>query len=416
MIITQPVYYPLYTNKDKFIILVTGGRGSGKSFNVGAFIERLTFEVGHNILFTRYTMSSAKDSVIPEFREKVELDGTSDYFNITNTDAVNLRSGSKVMFRGIKTSSGNQTAKLKSLQGLTTFVVDEGEEWMSATEFETLVLSIRQKGIQNRVIIIMNPTDENHFVYQKYIKNTHKLVDYDGAKVQISTHPNVLHIHTSYLDNIDNLDEEFLNIAKRMREENKKKYDHLFMGRWADVSEGAIFKDYEVVDEFPSGIEKIGIGLDFGYSNDPTAAAMCGVIGNNLFIKELLYLKGLSSSDIAKRLRRYNGLKVIADSADPRLIDEIKAYGVNIYPVKKGAGSIEAGINKMLDMKMYVTRDSVNLLEELRRFTWDVDKDGNKLNKPIDDYDHCVDSVRYWVLSEVLGHKRNTIDATNVFF
>ena len=143
---------------------------------------------------------------------------------------------------------------------------------------------------------------------------------------------------------------------------------------------------------------------------------MCGVIGNNLFIKELLYLKGLSSSDIAKRLRRYNGLKVIADSADPRLIDEIKAYGVNIYPVKKGAGSIEAGINKMLDMKMYVTRDSINLLEELRKFTWDVDKDGNKLNKPIDDYDHCVDSVRYWVLSEVLGHKRNTIDATNVFF
>ena len=416
MIITQPVYHPLYTNKDKFIILVTGGRGSGKSFNVGAFIERLSFEVGHKILFTRYTMSSAKDSVIPEFNEKVELDGVSDYFKITNTDVVNLRSGSEIMFRGIKTSSGNQTAKLKSLQGLTTFVVDEGEEWVSEREFDTLVLSIRQEGIQNRVIIIMNPTDENHFVYQKYIKDTHKLVDFDGTKVQISTHPSVLHIHTTYLDNVDNLSDEFLAIAEEIKITNRKKYDHLFMGRWADISEGAIFKDVTLIDKFPVSVNKLGIGLDFGYTNDPTAAVMCGVIGDNLYMKELFYLKGLSSGDIAKRLLKYGNHRVIADSADPRLIDEIRAYGVDIHPVKKGAGSIEAGINKMLDMKLHVTEDSVNMREEFRKFCWAKDKDGNKLNKPIDDYDHSIDSVRYWVLSEVLGRNYRNQNLEGVFF
>lgn len=211
MIEVQPVYNPLYENDDKFITLITGGRGSGKSFNASAFIERLTFEQGHKVLFSRYTMSSASLSVIPEFNEKIELEGTQEFFDVTQTDIENKVSGSIVMFRGIKTSSGNQTANLKSIQGLTTFVCDEAEEWVSETDYDKLVLSIRQKGIQNRIIIIMNPTDVNHFVYRKYIKDTHKLVDIDGVKVQISTHPNVLHIHTTYLDNISNLSQQFLD-------------------------------------------------------------------------------------------------------------------------------------------------------------------------------------------------------------
>lgn len=103
MIEVQPPYYPLYTNKDKFIILITGGRGSAKSFNGSTFIERLTFESGHKILFCRYTMTSAGISIIPEFEEKINLEGTSKYFNITQSDIENVVSGSSVMFRGIKT-------------------------------------------------------------------------------------------------------------------------------------------------------------------------------------------------------------------------------------------------------------------------------------------------------------------------
>ena len=132
MIKTQSIYHPLYENKDKFIILVTGGRGSGKSFNAATFIERLTFEkfadVVHKILYARYTMTSAHMSVIPEMMEKIELDGTQKYFNVTKTDVTNAMTGAAIMFRGIKTSSGDQTAKLKSIHGITTFVCDEAEE------------------------------------------------------------------------------------------------------------------------------------------------------------------------------------------------------------------------------------------------------------------------------------------------
>ena len=168
MIVPQDIYLPLYDDTEHFIILITGGRGSGKSFNAGTFIERLTFEEGHVVLYCRYTMTSASISVIPEFQEKIEADGTDEFFDITKTDITNLVSGSKVLFRGIKTSSGNQTAKLKSIQGITTFVCDEAEEWTSESDFDKMVLSIRQKGIQNRVIIIMNPTDSSHFIYKKY--------------------------------------------------------------------------------------------------------------------------------------------------------------------------------------------------------------------------------------------------------
>ena len=135
--------------------------------------------------------------------EKIDLDGTTKYFKTTKTDIVNKMTKSRIMFRGIKTSSGNQTAKLKSIQGITTFVCDEAEEWTNEDEFDKIMLSIRKKGIQNRIIIIMNPCDSNHFIYKKYIEKTHKLVEIDGVQVQISTHPNVLHIHTTYFDNIE---------------------------------------------------------------------------------------------------------------------------------------------------------------------------------------------------------------------
>lgn len=411
MIKSHDVYYPLYTNKDKFIILVTGGRGSGKSHATSTFIERLTFELGkdengkkvsHQILFTRYTMTSAAISVIPEFLEKVDADGTSKYFTSTRTDVTNRFTGSKVMFRGIKTSSGVQTAKLKSIHGITTFVVDEAEEWVSEKEFETIMLSIRQKGLQNRIIIVMNPTDSNHFIYQRYIKDTHKIVEYDGVPVQISTHPNVLHIHTSYLDNKQYLSEQFLSEVEDMKNNNPEKYAHTVIGQWADIAEGAVYKKWGVVKEFPKEAKHVALGVDWGYTADPTAIIKCGIVDNRLYVQELCYKTHLGIKESISELRKHN-LSAYADSADPRLIDEIALGGILIYPVEKGAGSILAGIEKIKDMELFVTEDSYNLQEELRNYTWDKDKDGNYINQPIDAYNHALDAVRYYVLAKLLG-------------
>ena len=420
MIEPQAIYHPLYTDTDKFIILITGGRGSGKSFNASTFIERLTFEmteaekIVHQILYTRYTMVSAGMSIIPEMMEKIELDGTTKYFKTTKTDIVNKMTKSRIMFRGIKTSSGNQTAKLKSIQGITTFVCDEAEEWTNEEEFDKIMLSIRKKGIQNRIIIIMNPCDSNHFIYKKYIENTHKLVEIDGVQVQISTHPNVLHIHTTYLDNLENLSPEFLKEVEDMKENNPEKYAHVVIGRWADVAEGAVFKKWGIVKEFPQECKKVGIGQDFGFTNDPSAAVRCGIIDNRLYVDELFYETDMLSSAIANRLKPFS-MKVFADSQDPRLIQEIKNRGVNIYPVDKFPGSIKAGIDKIKDMEFFVTERSYNIITELRKYVWDKDKDGNYINEPVDEYNHLMDAIRYYVLGCLLGRILKPKDLTGIF-
>lgn len=420
MIEPQEIYHPLYEDKEKFIILITGGRGSGKSFNASTFIGRLTFEmteaqkIVHQILYTRYTMVSAGMSIIPEMMEKIELDGTTKYFKTTKTDIVNKMTKSRIMFRGIKTSSGNQTAKLKSIQGITTFVCDEAEEWTNEEEFDKIMLSIRKKGIQNRIIIIMNPTDSNHFIYKKYIEKTHKLVEIDGVQVQISTHPNVLHIHTTYFDNLENLSPEFLKEVEDMKANNPEKYAHVVIGRWADVAEGAVFKKWGIVKEFPRECKKVGIGQDFGFTNDPSAAVRCGIIDNRLYVDELFYETDMLSSAIANRLKPFS-MKVFADSQDPRLIQEIKNRGVNIYPVDKFPGSIKAGIDKIKDMEFFVTERSYNLITELRKYVWDKDKDGNYINEPVDEYNHLMDAIRYYVLGCLLGRILKPKDLTGIF-
>lgn len=409
MIRTHEAYKPLYTDKDKFIILLTGGRGSGKSFAASAFIERLTFErpqgsdVVHNILYTRYTMVSAAISIIPEMLEKIELDGTDRYFRHTKTDIVNRMTGSRIMFRGIKTSSGNQTARLKSIHGITTFVCDEAEEWTSEQDFEKIMLSIRQKGIQNRIIIIMNPCDSSHWVYRRFITSTHEIREIDGVPVQISTHPNVLHIHTTYLDNMAWLSEEFLREAGQMKVQDPEKYAHTVIGRWADVAEGAVFKKWGITDEFPAHARKVALGLDFGFTNDPSACVRCGVVDNDLYVDEIFYRRGMLISDLVRETRSA-GLFVYADSADPRLIQEMSNAGVVIYPVKKGAGSIIAGIERIKAFdNLFITRRSYNVQHELRNYVWARDINGQYLNQPEEHDDHCMDAMRYFVAGSILG-------------
>ena len=421
MIVPQDIYYPLYEDKEKFIILITGGRASGKSFNISTFIERLTFEmtpvqkIVHQILYTRYTMVSAGISIIPEMLEKVELDGTQKYFKSTKTDIINKMTKSRIMFRGIKTSSGNQTAKLKSIQGITTFVCDEAEEWTNEEEFEKIMLSIRKKGIQNRIIIIMNPCDSNHWVYKRFIENTHKLVEIDGVQVQVSTHPNVLHIHTTYLDNMANLSPEFMKEVNEMKENNPEKYAHVVIGRWVDVAEGAIYKKFGIVKEFPSWAKMVAIGLDFGYSNDQTAIVRCGIVGNDLYVDEICYKTQMLTKDIVEVLKPFS-MKVIADSADPRLIQEIHNAGINIFSVAKGAGSIVAGIEKTKELNLYVTERSYNLQNELRNYVWDKDKDGRYINSPADGQaDHLCDAMRYYVYGIILGKIQKPKNIDGIF-
>ncbi|MGQ1928164.1 PBSX family phage terminase large subunit [Ornithobacterium rhinotracheale] len=407
----QEAYHPLYRDKEKFIILLTGGRGSAKSFNASTFANRLTFEKGHKILYSRYTMTSAEISIVPEFEEKMELDGSRSNFLVTKKDIINQRTGSSILFRGIKTSSGNQTANLKSIQGITTFIGDEMEEWQSEEDYDKLVLSIRKKDTQLRVILILNPTDSDHFIYKKYIEDTHKIVNIDGVDVQISTHPDVLHIHTTYLNNIENLSEKFINEINKIKaksieqatingrldkaEFNKTKYAQKIIGRWSDVADGVIFSNWEE-GEFDTSLPYC-YGQDYGFSVDPDTLIKVAVDRRRkrIYVDEKYYgQKQLSTDDLAtlnKSLIDNPYDLIVADSAELRLIKDLSEKGLNMEKCYKAPGIVSATITDMLDYTIVVTPDSNNVKKELRKYAWNNKKAGI----PIDNFNHAMDSIRY---------------------
>ena len=239
-IILNEKYKALWNKKTRYYV-VTGGRGSGKSFGVSLNLTEQSYDDFFKCLFVRYFMNTAYDSIIPEVRSKIELLGSEQDFHVTKTDIINKITGNQILFRGVKTSSGDQTAKLKSLEGVNVFVVDEAEEFVDEEKFNTIDLSIRTTSAFNMVIIIMNPSNTQHWVYKRWFKDHLKFIEVDGHKIQTTTHPEVTHIHTTYLDNVDNLDESFLKLAKDYREKDPTYYAHKFLGQWTDFKGGALF-------------------------------------------------------------------------------------------------------------------------------------------------------------------------------
>jgi len=387
MITLNKKYSPLFENNTRFYI-ITGGRGSSKSFGVGTFANLLSFEEGHTILFTRQTMTSAHLSIIPEFQEKIELMGLDSFFDINKTEIVNKHSNSKIVFRGIKTSSGDQTANLKSLQGVTTWILDEAEELTDETTFDKINLSIRQKGKQNRVILILNPTTKEHWIYKRFFEDRGVQSGFNGVKEDTT------YIHTTYLDNIDNLDVSFIEEIERIKLTNEKKYNHVILGGWLDKAEGVVFSNWSI-GEFKE-VGKSVFGQDYGFSIDPTTLVQTSIDKTNkkIYIKECLYKPKLTTTEIINENIRYAGLNlIIGDNAEPRLIHEIKSKGLNITEAVKGPGSISAGIALLQDYELIISPESVNIIKELNNYCW-LEK---KSNTPIDDFNHAIDAIRYAV-------------------
>jgi len=168
--------------------------------------------------------------------------------------------------------------------------------------------------------------------------------------------------------------------------------------------EGVVFDNYKIIDNIPKEARKIGRGLDFGYTNDPSALTDIYKYNNVRILDENFYKKGLSNRDISKSIN--DKLIVYCDSAEPKSIDELKKYGVNAKGVTKGGDSIKFGIQIMQEQEYWITRRSINIINEFQKYTWAKDKrTGEKLNKPIDNYNHAIDGIRYHEM-ETLGLKK----------
>jgi phage terminase large subunit len=296
--------------------------------------------------------------------DKIEKSNSQADFNITKDEIINIRTGSKIIFRGIKTSQGTQTANLKSISGVTTWLLDEAEELVDEDVFDKIDFSIRSDEKQNRVILILNPSTKEHFIYKRFFEQN------SVNESSNLTKGDTTYIHTSYLDNFENLSESFLNQIEKIKQNNSHKYNHVILGGWLDKAEGVVFTNWSFGSFNPDNLQT-SCGMDFGFSVDPDTLTEVAIDKSKMkiYVKEHIYQNAIKTHELAPMILSKVGNKlIIADSAEPRLIEDLRHLGVNVQAVKKG--TIESGITRMQDYEIIVDPSSQNIAKELNNYAY----------------------------------------------
>lgn len=292
-------YLPLFQRGGTRYKLVLGGRGSAKSFTVATALIDRTYDDDGTILFTRYTLVNAEVSILPEFVDKIERLGLQGDFTKSGNDLVNIRTGGRILFRGIKTSSGINTAALKSIPKLKMWVNDESEELVDETIFDTIDLSIRYNDAPAEVWLVANPPDIDHFLYRRFFKQRGIEDVWNGTK------DDVTYIWTTYLTN-PHLPDEYVALAERSKAVDMAYYEHVWLGHFATHKEGLIYKGWQEVTDamWPTHLP-CWYGVDWGFANDPAAVSRITYDPEThaVWAKELLYETGMLTADIARIIR-----------------------------------------------------------------------------------------------------------------
>lgn len=282
-------------------------------------------------------------------------------------------------------------------------------------EFFSADDSSKLRGARRDILYINECNNVTFESYNELAIRTKKEVylDFNPANefwvhTELKDEPDADFIILTYKDN-EALDK---SIVEQIEKNRQKAETSSYWANWWRVYglgeigmlEGVIFSNWKLIDTIPKEAKLIGIGLDFGYTNDPTAIIEVYNYNGQRLINELKYQTGMLNSDIAKLLPKH--VPVYADSSEPKSIDEIRRYGITIKGVTKGKDSINYGIDVMQRQEYLVTTQSTNLIKELRAYCWDTDKSGTRLNKPVDTNNHAVDALRYHEM-ETLGINSN---------
>lgn len=273
-------YMPLFTRDMPCrYYVVTGGRGSGKSFAISTAVCADHCSAPYNTLYLRQTLVSANVSIIPEFFEKLQLMGLADTVTKSNNDIKNLYTGWHIYFRGIQTSRGSNEAQLKSIKRIGLALVDEAQELVDEAAFDRIDFTLRDKGLRNRVMLSLNPTHKKHWIYRRFFRERGVADDFCGVA------GDTCYIHTTYMDNIANLDGDFVRLAEDMHKNNPAKWRNIFMGFWAGDNEGALWSaamiDPYRVAAAPAQLDRIVVAVDPAVtskeSSDETGIVVAGI-------------------------------------------------------------------------------------------------------------------------------------------
>lgn len=276
------------------------------------------------------------------------------------------------------------------------------------------------RGARRDILFINECNNVNFEAYQQLAIRTKKFIYLDFNPTQefwvhteLINDPDSDFVILTYKDN-EALDQAIVKEIEKARDKakNSKYWENWWrvygLGQVGSL-EGVIFNNWSQISEIPLNAQLIGYGMDFGFTNDPTTLVAVYRYNESLIVDELIYRTGMLNSDIIKELKRI-GIgptdKIYADSAEPKTIEEIYRSGFNIKPVAKGSDSIIFGLDILQNYKLLVTQNSTNLIKELRGYTWDKDKTGKTINKPIDEFNHAIDAIRYLAMMEL---KKNLV-------
>lgn len=366
-----------------------GSSRSAKTYNTVIWIVCQCLTVPKTtVSICRSTLPSLKGSVLRDFIEVLQHIGEYSDKHYNKSDLIyTFPNGSWVEFF----SCDNET-KLRGRKRKILFVNEANE--LKYLEWQQLQLRTTQFSI-----IDYNPSfSDEHWI------------------CEVNKDPRTYHFISTYKDN-PFLEQKVIDEIESLKRKNFSLWQIYGLGLQAQV-EGLVFRNVDVVERIPeTGYRRRRfLGVDFGYTNDPTAIidVLIEEESKTLYLDELCYRTTMLTSDIIAELKPQGAVKVISESADPRLVQEIYRAGVNIHPVVKYSGSIEAGITKMQEYKLVITKRSTNVIKEFRNYTYQQDKEGKWLNTPIDVWNHAIDAIRYVVMSELLGGKRKAIDLKRV--
>ena len=388
------VYLPLLKDDNRYLLLY-GGRDSAKSYFAAQKVVIDTMRKPYSrYILLRKIYADIKDSQFQTIKDIISNYGLIDYFTITeNPLKITFKpNGNYILARGL-----DKDYKMKSIKDPTGIWYEEMNE-IAFTDFLKSTSSLRGGVIQE--IATFNPEMEDSWITSYFFppKESYEREDGNFLKVD-SIRKDTTILHTTYKDN-DFVTPQSIELLESFKQVDYRYYRIYTLGLWGGALEGLIFQNWDVVDGFPDE-EVVYYGLDFGYSNDETGVVRVCFRGDELFVEEVLYKKGLTNQDIGAELRNKgipDNQLIIADSAEPKSIQELYREGFSIKSAIKGSDSIRNGIDILKRYKIHVVRGSENLIRELKSYCWATDRAGTALNVPIDKLNHLIDPLRYVAL------------------
>ena len=390
------IFAPLWEENSRYYILM-GGRGAGRSTGGSQFaLSQLLAPDFFRCAIMRSIHSDIRHSFWKELTDRIDEQDISSAFHITENNMKIEYGRNSICAHGFRQSSDSHSAKLKSLANYNTVIIEEAEE-VGEAEFMTLDDTLRTIKGDIKIVLLLNPPAKNHWIIQRWFNL--KQSEADGFYLPELKTDNAVFIHGTFEDNIANLDNETIKRYREYKINKPTYYWQMIKGLVPETVRGKIYNNWEQIDGIPQEARLIRFGEDFGWFPDPACVVAIYYWNGGYIIDELAYGTELSNEFLAGKIKEVGEALTVADSAEPKSINEQKKYGLKIEGSVKGADSVNYGIKVVAQKRIWVTKRSKNVWTSYENYAWKEDKDGNPKDEPVHEFSHAMDAIRYPLVS-----------------